>query len=85
MYSSYCGGVGARRGLRMWTLVFYTMIVGTSVGAGAHSNTMMLKFDTETQCKAAFERLAVTSAIFDNTNKQVGVHRVSGQCVEGAK
>ena len=69
----------------MWTLIFYTIVVGTGAGAGTHSNIMTLKFDTEARCKEAFGRVAVTSPLFDNANKQVGVYRVSGQCVEGAK
>ena len=70
----------------MWTLLVYTMLVGTTAG-GVHSTTTALKFDTEAQCKAAFERLtfAPVSAIFDASNKQVGVFRVSGQCIADAK
>ncbi len=69
----------------MWTLVLYTILFGATAGGGASSNMITLKFDTETQCKAAFDRLASTATLFDNANKPVGVYRVSGQCIPDAK
>lgn len=70
----------------MWTLVLYTMLVGTA-GGGVHTTTTTLKFDTEVQCRAAFERLLFlpVTPVFDASNKQVGAFRVAAQCIADAK
>ena len=71
----------------MWTLVLYTMLVATASGAGTSSTTTTIRFDTETQCRTATERLLTvpSHAIFDGQNKQVGVFRIFAQCIADAK
>ncbi|WP_453943176.1 hypothetical protein [Bradyrhizobium sp. USDA 372] len=62
------------------------MLINT-VSGGAHSTTTTLKFETEAQCKAAFERLMVlpVTPVFDQSNKPVGIFRLSAQCIGDAK
>lgn len=70
----------------MWTLILFTMLLGTSASGGAYSTTTTLSFNSKDQCDAALSALLTHSLpVFDRSNREIGTFDIWGKCVAQSK